>query len=331
MTTPAQLPVHCGWKEIQFNSRSVYMKKTIFNGAVLLSVLLCFSLVLFAACDTGTSGDYDDTETPIENPVDDPADDPADDPTDDPADDPASPTAPSAPQLDFESANIATLISSSTFEADMGDLRATWDDADSFGDAVSDMVFSADSSRHASGSASLKVTATALQNHHAGPNYDTAQWVFRTYIDRAGLASPVDLTGKTVSLKALVPTSGTIMAVKLVLWDENWNQSQGTGIAIDSKDTWSTVSYKYGDPSDYTSADGDGNILFNIEKVTICKRCRYCIWCVRSFGRNALPRQSRLVIIFLTEGRYFRGRLLAKVPLFFAPAPASRGPLFERL
>jgi hypothetical protein len=59
------------------------------------------------------------------------------------------------------------------------------------------------------------------------------------------------------------------MAVKLVLWDENWNQSQGTGIAIDSKDTWSTVSYKYGDPSDYTSADGDGNILFNIEKVTI--------------------------------------------------------------
>ena len=111
MTTPAQLPVHCGWKEIQFNSRSVYMKKTIFNGAVLLSVLLCFSLVLFAACDTGTSGDSDDTETPIENPVDDPADDPA--------------SAP-ASKLDFESANIATL--KRRFCTEMGDVLCNWDD-----------------------------------------------------------------------------------------------------------------------------------------------------------------------------------------------------------
>ncbi|OQB03473.1 MAG: hypothetical protein BWY20_01539 [Spirochaetes bacterium ADurb.Bin215] len=229
------------------------MKKTIFNGAVLLSVLLCFSLVLFAACDTGTSGDSDDTETPIENPVDDPADDPA--------------SAP-ASKLDFESANIATL-SNDGFDPEMGDVRATWDDVSTNGTAVSDMVFAADTSIVETGSASLKVTATALQNQYST---DTSQWSFKTVLSAAGIASPVNLKGKTVSIRALVPATGNLSAVKLVFWSkigEVWSASQGTGVVVDTKDAWTTVTYKFGDASDYTASDFDIENVVAVSVVAI--------------------------------------------------------------
>ncbi len=254
MTTPAQLPVHCGWKEIQFNSRSVYMKKTIFNGAVLLSVLLCFSLVLFAACDTGTSGDSDDTETPIENPVDDPADDPA--------------SAP-APKLDFESANIATLKTNGAIAPSMNNLNATWNpnplaEGEQFTDqAVTDMVMEAVATEHDSGSACLGVTATAYQNFYAR---NVAQWMFQINLGGAGLGETVDLTDKTVSIKAFVPEGSKIEAIKLVFGHDG-QESQGKQVRFDEgdghqpKDTWTTVSYKYVNKeeinTDYTSGDFD--------------------------------------------------------------------------
>lgn len=233
------------------------MKKTIFNGAVLLSVLLCFALVLFAGCDTGSSGDADDTETPIETPTNDPTNDPSgDDPTDDPA---AAP----APKLDFESANIATLVADSALYADVGDVRATWGDSTTDNSAVSDMVFSADTSEYVSGSASLKVTATALQNKYANPQ-TTAQWVFRIDLDKTGLGSPMDLTGKMVSLKALLPDGSTIQSVKLV-FQHGGEQSQGKEVPV-NKDDWTTVSYKFGDPTDYTTAGFD---ITNVELVKV--------------------------------------------------------------
>ncbi|HRR03289.1 MAG TPA: hypothetical protein P5286_10355, partial [Treponemataceae bacterium] len=148
--------------------------------------------------------------------------------------------------------------------ADVGDVRAAWDDSATDNSAVSDMVFSADTSEYVSGSASLKVTATALQNKYAGPNYTTAQWVFRIDLNKAGLGNPVDLTGKTVSLKARLPDGSTIQSVKLV-FQHGGEQSQGKEVPV-TKDDWTTVSYKFGDPTDYTTTDFD---ITNVEIVKV--------------------------------------------------------------
>lgn len=208
----------------------------ILNGAVLLCLLLCF--VLFAGCDTGTSGDSGA---------------------------PGNPASVSAFSLDFESANI-TSLSNGGFDPEMGDVRATWDDASTNGTGVSDMVFAADTSNVETGSASLKVTATALQNQYST---DTSQWSFKTVLEAADIASPVNLTGKRVSIRALVPGSGNLSAVKLVFWDSTWKPSQGTGVVIDTKDAWTTVTYAFGDASDYTDPGFDISSVVAVSVIAI--------------------------------------------------------------
>lgn len=203
----------------------------ILNGAVFPSLLLCF--FLFAGCDTGTSGDSNGST--------------------------------SAVNLDFESGNIATL-SNGGFDPEMGDVRATWDDASTNGTGISDMVFEADTAVVETGSASLKVTATALQNQYST---DTSQWSFKTVLGAADIASPANLKGKRVSIRALVPGTGNLGAVKLVLWDSTWKPSQGTGVVIDTRDAWTTVSYAYGDPSDYTESGFDITSVVAVSVVAI--------------------------------------------------------------
>lgn len=215
------------------------MKKKIINGAVLFAVAALFILP-FAACDTGNSSEPDATETP---------------------ETPETPDTPDAPVLvgkvDFESANIAAL-SSDGFTAETGDVRATWGDASTGGAAVSDMAFSADSATVSSGAASLKVTATVLQNQYST---NVAQFSFKVDLAKAGVSAPVDLTGKTVSVKANIPASSALTAVKLVLRDSNGKQSQGKENPVAVKDEWTAVSYAFGNPSDYTE---DG---FDVAKV----------------------------------------------------------------
>jgi hypothetical protein len=218
------------------------MKKTLFN-ATILSLLLCCAIIPFAGCDTGSSNDADTPNT----------------------DTPADPDAPvtSGIMLDFESANIATIKTAGGIVGDVGDMNATWGVSST---ATSDMAFAVDTANHDTGSASLKVTATVLQNKYAPT---VAQWAMVTDFAKSGLSAPVDLTGKTVSIKALVPASGSLSSVKLVFIDSSDRKSQGKEVAVTSKDTWTEVTYKYVDggsaTSDYT-VDG-----FEISKVkAIC-------------------------------------------------------------
>ncbi len=221
------------------------MKKTILN-AVILSVFLGCAVIPFAGCDTGSSNDTDAPNTDVPN-------------TDDPA----------AAKLDFESANIASIIAAGGLTSDVGDVNGTWGESSP---ATSDMVYVADATNYDLGTGSLKVTATALQNKYS-PN--VAQWAIVTDLSKGGISTPVNLNGKTVSIKALVPAAGNLTAVKLVFIDSDGKKSQGKEAPITAKDTWTEATYKYvGDipaaeggsaTSDYTAGG------FDITKVTaIC-------------------------------------------------------------
>lgn len=207
------------------------MKKNILNGAI-AGALLCIAILPFAGCDTGNSAAAlsPDTDSPS---------------------DPASST--SAANVDFfKDASISTPIADS-FAAEVGDMNATWGDDATNGKATSDMGFSADSSIFESGTASLKVIATVLQNTYS---HNVGQWSVKTNLSKAGVTAPVNLTGKTVSIKAYIPAAGALSAVKLVFIDIDGKKSQGKEVPIATKDTWSDVTYKYVDggssTSDYT-------------------------------------------------------------------------------
>ncbi len=225
------------------------MKKNILNGAI-VSVLLGIAIVPFAGCDTGSSVKdsapaADTTTTPTT-----------------PDTDTNTVTPTDATKVDFfKDASIVTTIAEA-FEAEVGDMNATWDDDSTIGKATSDMSFSANATGSDSGASFLKVTATALQNRYA---HTVAQWSFKTDFAKAGITAPVDLTGKTVSIKANIPTGSALTAVKLTFIDNEGRKSQGKEMPITTNDTWNEVTYKYVDGttgSDYTVPG------FDITKVT---------------------------------------------------------------
>lgn len=236
--------------------------KKILNGAV-IGALICSAVLLLAGCEptagtasTGTGSDGTTTTTTGGT-------------GGTGGTDGTSTTA--TCKLDFESANIATLTTDG-FTAEMSDMNATWDDdtASSFGKATSDMSFSADTSLYTSGSASLKVVATVYQNHYA---HAVAQWSFNIDLAKAGVSAPVDLTGKTVTIKARVPAAGGITSVKLVFKDSNGQPSQAKEVPVTTKDTWTDITYKYVDggstTSDYTATGFDITKIASISVVAI--------------------------------------------------------------
>lgn len=244
------------------------MKKSILNGVV-ISMVLCGAIVSFAGCDTGSSSKASSpsTDTATTTP-----DTTTATTTPDTTTTTTTTTIPASTcKLDFESANIATL-SADGLTGEVGDMNMTWGDNDTWGKATSDMVFSADTSVVTSGATSLKVTATILQNRWCDPE-TIAQWSLKIDLSKAGFSAPVDLTGKSVSIKAYCPAAGTLSSVKLVFTDNMGRKSQGKEVKFDTKDTWTTVSYQYvGDiPAlkDEGTATSDWTVKdFDITKIT---------------------------------------------------------------
>jgi hypothetical protein len=237
--------------------------KKILNGAV-VGALICSAVLLLAACEptagtastnTGSGGTTTNGGSTTNGGT-----------------DGTGGTTPTATcKVDFESANITTLTADG-FTAEMGDMNATWGDdtAASFGKATSDMSFSADTSLYTSGFASLKVSATVYQNHYS---HNVGQWVLNIDLAKAGISAPVDLTGKTVTIKARVPAAGGLTSVKLVFKDSNGQPSQAKEVPVTTKDTWTDITYKYVDggaaTSDYTAAGFDITKIASISVVAI--------------------------------------------------------------
>ena len=163
-------------------------------------------------------------------------------------------------KVDFESANIAAL-SLDGFTAETGDVRATWGDASTGGAAVSDMAFSADSATVSSGAASLKVTATVLQNQYST---NVAQFSFKVDLAKAEFR-PVDLTenriGEGEHSRLQRPHRRQARAATRT---ENSQGKENRAV----KDEWTAVSYAFGNPSDYTE---DG---FDVAKVAAVSSSR---------------------------------------------------------
>jgi len=169
-----------------------------------------------------------------------------------------------AVRMDFEAAQFGAVNAAGGFVAEAGDVNATWGTA---GTATNDIVFSSDTATFDSGAASLKATATALQNKYSS---GTAQWSFNIDLSKvAGIATPIDLTDKAVSLKVLIPAATTLTGAKLVFRDNTGKQSQGTATNITVKDAWSTVSYLFGGTTDYTETGFDVTKVVSISVVAI--------------------------------------------------------------
>jgi hypothetical protein len=144
------------------------------------------------------------------------------------------------------------------------DYNGTWDGSD----AVTDDMTFAQSATFDTGAQSELITATAHQNKY--DSAATAGWIFFIDLAQAGVTTPVNLTGKTVTLRVRVPAGSAVNGAKLVFRTAT-DQSQGTVANIATADTWTTISYTFGGATDYTSG---GFSITQVTKIGVQVVCR---------------------------------------------------------